>query len=203
MPSSLFVLALTIASIFLLASFIATAPSPVLAQTTTPAPATTGSGHCYFQFHFNAHDDAEMQDLEKKVFRDRETLRRDLLTDAYPDLTASMLIQLCYVTFNVTREMNYTGPLNTKPREGCKNMVTTFNTTTYRELYKVGPQEMWETEKFVPSRVPPWMRSTSDQPVTLYIALGATSAVLIVVQVIYGVYHSYVHRGTLESVGAE
>lgn len=59
---------------------------------------------------------------------------------------------------------------------------------------------MWESEKYVPSKVPTWMRSEAVQPIAMYIALGATSAVLIIVQVAYGVYHSYVHRGTLESV---
>jgi hypothetical protein len=178
----------------------------ISAQQTTSAPPTTAQENCFFQFRFFAANSSEMTQRAEAIGRDREKLYRNLLQDTYPDLVASLRIQFQDVTFNVSKDMNYTGgggATNAKPRAGCKHMLETFNTTDYRETYHVGKDNMWESDKYSPSHVPHWLRTPADPPTDMYIALGATSAVLILVQVGYGLYHSYVHRGTLESVGTD
>ena len=189
------------------------------------------SSFCIFQLRFGGVTNDEDMEMWPLAPYSLSSLLENILTNDYPWLNATINRQFEDIIFNVTftNQNNNNGggnndndttttaeptttsttvstatasPNALNPIVGCRNMLNKMNSTNtpnYRKQYNV--THAWIG--FQPSKVPFWMRKPVDQPEMLYISLGAVSSVLILVQGAYGIYHWYVNRGTLESVGSD
>jgi hypothetical protein len=167
-----------------------------------PAPgvdAFRGNVSCIFQLRFRA--DSLGEDAVWPQGRSLQQFIDVLLRRSYPTLNATAIKQWNEEIFNVTRVDGVVpgsdGDID--PYVGCRAMLATIFTgspVTIAQDYNV--TDAWVG--FRPVRVPQYLRITTPPPEGLYTALGVTGAVLIVVQLGYGVWHWWSNRGTLEAL---